>query len=176
MRIVKFLAAILVLVVVIGSVSMRVSFAEPPDDPAPAAGNAPGQGVNDQAGGVQAADAPGGGDSGPVDIAPFSSAKKVIEGSLSENLKRDKGLKFFEVSFADKDIATGWLPWIIKNLSILMGGLFFIMFSYAGLTLFIKGDDPEEIGKSLKMITYSIVGLVVAALSYAIVGNILNLF
>ena len=80
------------------------------------------------------------------------------------------------VKFADKDLLTEWMPWVIKNLSILMGGLSFIAFSYAGILLFYKGDDPEQITNSLKIITFSIIGLTVSALSYAIVKTLLNLF
>jgi hypothetical protein len=127
-----------------------VGAGDPPTDPAPPEDAAP-----------------------TVELVPFST---VTKDSSSALVDFDRQRYDEVVQFANKDLASGWLPWVIKNLSILMGGLSFISFVYAGVNLFLKGDDPEQISHSLKIITYSIIGLVIAAFSYAIVANVLNLF
>ena len=78
--------------------------------------------------------------------------------------------------FADKDLVGGWVPWIIRQVSILIGALSLIIFFYAGMNLIIKGDNEEEFGKAMKMIIYAIVGIALAAFSYTIVANVLVLF
>lgn len=78
--------------------------------------------------------------------------------------------------FATADIAEGWIPYIIKQLSILIGGISMIVFFYAGVNLIIKGDNEEEYAKSIKMIVFGVVGIALAALSYTFIANILVLF
>jgi hypothetical protein len=40
----------------------------------------------------------------------------------------------------------------------------------------IYGDNEEQLGKSTKMIVFGIIGIALAAFSYTIVANVLNLF
>lgn len=80
------------------------------------------------------------------------------------------------LSFVDADLQQGWIPWIIKQVSILIGALSLIVFVYAGITLIIYGDNEEQLTKSSKMIVFGIIGIVLAAFSYSIVANVLSLF
>ena len=79
------------------------------------------------------------------------------------------------VSFIHGEIQTGWIPWIIKQVSILVGGLSLIVFAYAGVNLIIHGDSEEELSKSIRIIIYGIVGIALAAFSYTIIANVLLL-
>ncbi|MGE3278648.1 MAG: hypothetical protein AB7J40_02505 [Candidatus Altimarinota bacterium] len=80
------------------------------------------------------------------------------------------------VTFIDAELIDGWIPWIIKQVSILIGGLSLIVFVYAGVMLIIYGDNEEQLTKSSKMIVFGIIGIVLAAFSYSIVANVLSLF
>ena len=80
-----------------------------------------------------------------------------------------------KVSFVDADIREGWMPWIIRQVSILIGGISLVVFLYAGISLILYGDNEEQLGKSSQMIVYAIVGIALAALSYSIVANLLAL-
>lgn len=81
-----------------------------------------------------------------------------------------------EFSFIDADLQLGWIPWIIKQVSILIGGLSLVVFVYAGVSLIVFGDSEEQLGKSTKMIVFGVVGIGLAAFSYSIVANLLNIF
>ncbi len=79
------------------------------------------------------------------------------------------------VSFVDADIQQGWIPWIIRQVSILIGALSLVVFLYAGISLILYGDNEEQFGKSAQMLVYAVVGIALAALSYSIVANLLSL-
>ena len=81
-----------------------------------------------------------------------------------------------DVTFVSQDLLKGWIPWIIKQLSILIGGISLVVFIYAGIRLIINGDNEEEFGKAIKIIVFAIIGIALSALSYAIVANVLALF
>lgn len=79
------------------------------------------------------------------------------------------------VNFLHAEVQQGWIPWIIKQASILIGGLSLIVFVYAGVSLILNGDNEEELGKSMKMIIFAIIGIALAAFSYTIIANVLLL-
>jgi hypothetical protein len=81
-----------------------------------------------------------------------------------------------DVVFVDADLQLGWIPWIIRQASILIGGLSLIVFVYAGISLIAYGDNEEQLGKSTRMIIYAVVGIVLAAFSYSIIANLLSIF
>mgnify|MGYP001582830653 CR=1 FL=1 len=111
-------------------------------------------------------------------IEPFSSVKRGDGvGKTGEfDTTRFEGKGGVELAFIDEDLQTGWMPWVIKQVSILIGGLSLLLFLYAGIALIIYGDNEEQLGKSMKIFAFSVVGISVAALSYTIVSNLLNLF
>lgn len=77
--------------------------------------------------------------------------------------------------FLHGDILRDWVPWIIKQVSILIGALSLIVFVYAGVNLIINGDNEEELGKATKMIIFGVLGIGLAGFSYTIVANVLAL-
>lgn len=81
-----------------------------------------------------------------------------------------------DILFVDADLQQGWIPWVIRQVSILIGGLSLVVFLYAGISLILYGDNEEQLGKSVRMIVFAVVGIVLAAFSYSIVANVLNLF
>lgn len=113
-------------------------------------------------------------------IKPFSTlnptAWDVGDSLQNIDVPLSREDDFYNVSFVDADLQQDWIPWIIKQISILIGGLSLVVFVYAGITLVIYGDNEEQLGKSTRMIIYGIVGIALAAFSYTIVANVLNLF
>jgi hypothetical protein len=77
--------------------------------------------------------------------------------------------------FASGDLFEQWVPWIIQQVSILIGALSLIVFIYAGVTLIISGDNEEQLKTSSKMILFGIIGIALAGFSYTIVANVLSL-
>jgi len=109
-------------------------------------------------------------------VIPFESIQRQgLRGQGGEpNVARFTGQP--RVTFVSQDLVTGWIPWIIKQVSILIGGLSLIVFIYAGIRLIISGDNEEEFGKSIRIIVFGVVGIALSAFSYAIVANVLALF
>lgn len=113
-------------------------------------------------------------------IRPFSSINTADPLSTPGN-SADPDLVVIDtgsgnVSFANQDLISGWIPWVIQQVSILIGALSLCVFVYAGVNLIIKGDNEEELGKSTKMIIFGVVGIALSGLSYTIVANVLALF
>lgn len=120
-------------------------------------------------------------------IKPFGSIGETIsngeEGILSTirfdttdvGNTVDDTLQSTELNFVSGDILTEWMPWIIRQVSILIGGLSLIVFLYAGVTLIIRGDNEEQLKTSTKMILFGIIGIALAGFSYTIVANVLSL-
>lgn len=81
-----------------------------------------------------------------------------------------------QLRFTDRDLLTGWIPWIVQQASILVGALSLIVFVYAGVMLVIQGGNEEQLAKSFKMIVMGILGIALAGFSYSIVANVLALF
>lgn len=108
-------------------------------------------------------------------IDPFqnvpSAGVENQEGVTSYTLGANR-----EITFVDAEVFQGWIPWIIKQVSILIGALSLLVFGYAGVTLIVYGDNEEQLGKSTKMIIFGIVGIALAAFSYTIIANVLVLF
>jgi len=109
-------------------------------------------------------------------VTPFQS----IQNSGATPRADELGLVEFRgnnsVRFANQDLLTGWVPWIIRQVSILVGAISLVVFVYAGIRLVLFGDNEEEFGKSVKTIVFAVIGIALAAFSYAIVANVLALF
>lgn len=102
-----------------------------------------------------------------IDIGGTTDTPEVVTHSFSSQSN---------LSFVDAELFQGWIPWIIKQVSILIGALSLLVFGYAGVTLIVYGDNEEQLGKSTKMIIFGIVGIALAAFSYTIIANVLVLF
>ena len=81
-----------------------------------------------------------------------------------------------DVKFVSAEFFKGWIPWVIKQVSILIGALSLLVFGYAGVTLIVYGDNEDQLSTSTKMIVFGIVGIALAAFSYTIIDNVLLLF
>jgi hypothetical protein len=132
---------------------------------------------NQSAGAPAAQDAPDSGNNVNPNMVPF-------QGFFDKKAGGDNTIKGVDVnlgggntiSVPHGNILLAWIPWLIRLLSIAIGGISVVVFSYAGINMILQGENPEEVTKSQKMIIYGIVGIVVAALSYSIVANFLALF
>jgi hypothetical protein len=108
-------------------------------------------------------------------IAPFGTLRNAPVVNLDEPTIINNETNA-DVVFVDADLQLGWIPWIIRQASILIGGLSLIVFVYAGISLIAYGDNEEQLGKSTRMIIYAVVGIVLAAFSYSIIANLLSIF
>lgn len=109
-------------------------------------------------------------------ISPFSTIQNPQQTRNPEGIATVTTRGDADVSFVNADIQTQWIPWVIKQASILIGAVSLVVFIYAGITLIIRGDNEEQLGKSMKMIIYGIVGIALAGFSYTIIANVLVLF
>lgn len=71
-----------------------------------------------------------------------------------------------------KDIA----PKIIQLILALGGVVVFVVFVITGIRLVMAGDNEEELGEIKSTFTYSLIGLLIIAGSYAIIFGIMKIF
>lgn len=57
---------------------------------------------------------------------------------------------------------------VIRNLLSVAGIIFFVMILTGGFQYLTSGGDPEGVAKAQKTITFAVIGLVTAALSFMI--------
>lgn len=103
-------------------------------------------------------------------VVPFSKI------STSDSPPSTVSISGSEVKFVDKELETGWIPWLIKQVSILIGGLSLCVFFYAGFMLIFKGDNEEQLKTSIKTLVFAVVGIGLAAFAYTIIDNLLAIF
>ncbi|HET9721605.1 MAG TPA: pilin [Candidatus Saccharimonadales bacterium] len=70
---------------------------------------------------------------------------------------------------------SGSLDPILNAIFVFMGALALLMVVIGGFRYAISGGDSEKVANSKRMITYSIVGLVVIALAAVIVNYIIGI-
>ncbi len=111
-------------------------------------------------------------------VVPFSTIdNQKIDNQLDGNAPITKSAyQGTAVQFVDANLETQWIPWIIQQVSILIGALSLLVFGYAGFQLVIHGDNTEQFTASVKMIVFGVAGIALAAFSYTIVANLLKLF
>ncbi|MFH1077662.1 MAG: pilin [Patescibacteria group bacterium] len=80
----------------------------------------------------------------------------------------------FEDTFQGKDIP-GIINTLISSALALIGALFFVMFLYGGFTWMTAGGDSKKVESARKTLMNAAIGLIIVALSYAIVTNIIGL-
>jgi hypothetical protein len=117
-------------------------------------------------------------------LKPFQSLNTTTDtrGILDKETIIDRNAPSFvsdveggEFNFVSGDLFEQWIPWIIQQVSILVGGLSLIVFVYAGVMLIIGGDNEEQLKTSSKMIVFGLIGIALAGFSYTIVANVLSL-
>lgn len=80
------------------------------------------------------------------------------------------------IQFPDGELTTDLMPFVIRVMTVLIGAIAVVVFAYAGVNYIIRGDNEEEVGKSIKMLLYGTIGVAIASLSYAIINNVLSIF
>jgi hypothetical protein len=65
---------------------------------------------------------------------------------------------------------------IVNTLLYVLGAIAVVMIIFAGITYVTSGGDAAAVTKAKNTILYSVVGLVVAVLAYAIVNFVLGIF
>lgn len=117
----------------------------------------------------------------PIQIPlPFSpteteSLRKNIDDSLSEQGTVKK------VTVAGQEVpvfamAYAGMRFIITALFFVAGPITLAVIVYSGVMLVIKADNEEEATKTRRTLIFSAIGLLVMALAYAIVQNIIKIF
>lgn len=109
-------------------------------------------------------------------VQPFSSLEQIPSTTDLDQPAIITVKENPSVSFVSADLLKSWVPWVIKQASILIGALSFAVFLYAGIMLIIQSDNEEQLTKSMKMIIYGVMGIALAAFSYSIIANVLQFF
>ena len=91
----------------------------------------------------------------------FNACKHVVSGNTA-------------VCSGDSKDATSIAKNIISILLWVVGIASVIVIIYAGITFIISAGNPSKISQAKTMLTYAVVGLVVAILAYAIVNFVIN--
>lgn len=73
------------------------------------------------------------------------------------------------------DLETSILPAAIKMFLGLVATISFVMFIYSGINMVISQGNEEEMTKFKSMLIWSVVGLVIITMAYAIVKGVLAL-
>ncbi len=109
-------------------------------------------------------------------IKPFQSVSpQGTRGEILDTIRVNTNDASNHVTFVEGELFNDWIPWIIQQVSILIGGLSLIVFLYAGVTLILQGDNEEQLKTASKMILFGIIGIALAGFSYTIVANVLSL-
>lgn len=78
-------------------------------------------------------------------------------------------------SLPSGNLLTDFLPFFINTALAITGTLIFIALLYGGYLFVLANDDEESINKGKKIMTYSIIGAIVVAISYAAIYGLVNL-
>jgi len=81
-----------------------------------------------------------------------------------------------EVCKSKGDSATELIGTLVNVLLFVVGAIATVMIIVAGIFYVISSGDAGKVAKAKNTLTYSIVGLVVAFLAYAIINWVLKLF
>lgn len=79
------------------------------------------------------------------------------------------------VQLASGDLQKDFIPFFVNMGTGVAGTLIFISFVYAGYLMVFSNDKEESIDKGKKILTYSVIGAIVIAISYAVVYGIIQL-
>lgn len=74
------------------------------------------------------------------------------------------------------DNISGFLTILVNSLLFILGAISVIVIIYAGINYSMSSGDPALITKAKNTIIYTVIGLVVAILAYAIVNFVLQQF
>lgn len=81
-----------------------------------------------------------------------------------------------KVDLPSGDLKTDFVPRAIQVLLGLTGTIAFITFTVAGVMLVTAHENEEQVTKAKQLVVYAVVGLIVVAVSYAVIYGVLKLF
>lgn len=111
-----------------------------------------------------------------VSAADDSQLQQHIEQLLpSEKALIEESPNAPGVSLPSGDLATDIIPQIVNILLAVASTVMFIALSYAGILLLIARGNEEDINKAQNIIIYAVIGIIIIALSYAIVYGVARL-
>ena len=93
----------------------------------------------------------------------FADAKSEIQSGISDAGGKDN----------NKDLTTV-ITDIVKTMLFIVGLLSVIVIIYSGILYIISAGNSNTVQKAKTTLTYAVVGLIVAILSYAIVSFVVN--
>ena len=96
--------------------------------------------------------------------------KKGMEGALQDDCSRGPG------QAKELDGNQGVITTIINTMLYIVGLLAVIMIIYAGIRFVTAHGDEKQVESARQTIIYSVVGLIVAILAYALVNWVFNQF
>ena len=110
---------------------------------------------------------------GVVSSLPAHAACKVddgIGGALQDDCSRGKG------QAKELDGNQGVITTIINTMLFIVGLLAVIMIIYAGIRFVTAHGDEKQVESARLIVTYSVIGLIIAILAYALVTFIFDRF
>lgn len=108
-------------------------------------------------------------------VAPLAFAETASAINPLDNICNSSSSSSEICTSRDEKIDTVTTP-LINTLLFIVGLLSVIMIIVAGILYTTSGGDSGKVSKAKNMLTYAIVGLVVAFIAYAIVNWVLRLF
>jgi len=76
----------------------------------------------------------------------------------------------------DKDKLPNFLKILVNTLLFILGAVSVVVIIIAGISYTTSGGDPELVKKAMNSLRYSVVGLVVALIAFAIVNFVITTF
>ena len=95
----------------------------------------------------------------------FANAKSEIQSGISDAGGKDN----------NKNLTTV-ITDIVKTMLFIVGLLSVVIIIYSGILYIISAGNSSTVQKAKTTLTYAVVGLIVAILSYAIVSFVVNIF
>jgi hypothetical protein len=111
-------------------------------------------------------------------IIPACFAQKTTPAPIIPPGTEDQGVKLYIPHTPQRAASEGqfigeeFLPSLTQTIIALAGGFAFLFIIIGGIQILTAYGNDEKIGNAKKTITYAIVGLLIAILSYAIVSII----
>lgn len=81
-----------------------------------------------------------------------------------------------EVCAGKDEQADGLIKMLVNTLLYIVGALAVVVIIVSGILYVVSNGDANNIERAKSMLTYAVVGLVVAFIAYAIVNWVLNIF
>ncbi|MFA5843037.1 MAG: hypothetical protein WC882_05235 [Candidatus Gracilibacteria bacterium] len=97
----------------------------------------------------------------------FPNEQALIEGSP----QGDQG----STSLPSGNLFTDFLPFFINTALAITGTLIFIALLYGGYLFVMSNDNEESINQGKKIMTYSVIGAIIVAISYAAIYGLVYL-